>query len=129
MYINNIEDTCSMDELSGVHIGDLVSFEAFIASLRKCYSVYRQHPVNKFTDCFDDVKVLLYNCDNRDLEKYFKELGFKKVLSYKGNNLNFKGKPATINTWLLKVTPKIRRAMTKLQEETVGQNATSKWDN
>lgn len=128
MFIARLEQTCSMDELSSVVTSNLESKAEFVKTLRKCYDVWNNEYTGGYSDNFKDTQVLIYNCEKRQHEGPLQKLGFKKVITYKGNNTDFEGKPVTINTWMLKVTPSLRKKMGALQQEMIGKEATSAYD-
>ena len=100
MNTNRLDYTCSMGEISIDDVCDIESKDSFFKELLDCGIA------NKECGIDSSLKILIYNSENRKYDKCLRNIGFKKVASYKGNNTDYKGKPKTINTFILVITQK-----------------------
>jgi len=112
--LNQIENTCSMQELTLHGTERIKDKQIFLATVRN-YS-------EDFTDVDDPdpdddhlnkLQCIIYNCQERTWEPLLHAIGFRKKHSYKGNNLGHDGKPVTINVWMLNITKKLRKEINK----------------
>lgn len=104
MYLSEaLTHTCSMFELTGQEF----TIEQFKGDRKKLLSdLYLSYSIH---DCLNSCKAIIYNCPKGtpSFIKKMKSLGFKKVLSYKGND-----KPI-IHTYITKITLKERKKIAK----------------
>jgi len=115
MEFYNLEQTCSMQEISIHSTSTIKSKEVFFNRLRdKCrYHGDIDSKYDEDEDSLLDVRCLIYNCQERNFEPYLKDIGFKKKNSYIGNNVGPDGNKVRINVWMLNVTKKLRKEINK----------------
>ena len=114
MELITLENTCSMDELSEPIIALLDNKLEFLKWIRNHVDDNNDDDnYDPDNDELNKLQVIIYNCENRNMEPKLHTLGFRKKHSYIGNNPGPFGGHARINVWFLTITNKLRKKINK----------------
>lgn len=123
MYINSIEDTCSMYEIGSLYEYKIKTFE----TKAQFYKYLHEEVIGGDWD-YSSIQCLmtnvLYNTDQ--FKKDMKRLGFKKVNEYIGNTkYDDSDEYKPVYCYMLNLTPTVKKAFCKANkldyEETFGK--------